>query len=51
MEQIDRRSVIALGIVASTAVLPFMATAQTGKQLAPGVKQIDYGERDSLIPA
>ena len=47
MEQIDRRSVIGLGIVASTAVLPFMATAQTGKQLAPGVKQIDYGERDS----
>jgi len=53
MEHIDRRSVIGLGIVASTAMFPLSAAAQTsaGKQLAPGVKQIDYGERDSLIPA
>jgi quercetin dioxygenase-like cupin family protein len=53
MDEMDRRSVIGLGIVASTAVFPFTAAAQTpaGKQLAPGVKQIDYGERDSLIPA
>jgi quercetin dioxygenase-like cupin family protein len=53
MEHLDRRSLIGLGVVASTAVFPFTVTAQTsaGKQLAPGVKQIDYGERDSLIPA
>ena len=47
---------LALGAASSTLVLPAMATAQTygpteGKELAPGVRQVDLGERDSLIPA
>jgi len=50
----DRRSVLSFGIAASL-LLPGTAVAQTapaaGKELAPGVKQIDYGERDSLIAA
>jgi quercetin dioxygenase-like cupin family protein len=53
---IDRRSMLGLGVVTSTLVFPAMATAQTygpteGKGLAPGVIQVDLGERDSLIPA
>ena len=53
MNDFDRRSVIALGVLASAAVFPCTTAAQTsaGKELAPGVRQIDYGERDSLIPA
>ena len=53
MGNLDRRSLIGLGAFASAAVIPWTASAQTsaGKELAPGVKQIDYGERDSLIPA
>ena len=43
---------LALSIAASTVVFPSIASAQgAGKQLAPGVTQIDFGERDSLIPA
>jgi quercetin dioxygenase-like cupin family protein len=53
MERMDRRSIIGLGVVATAAALPFAVAAQTsgGKELAPGVRQIDFGERDSLIPA
>jgi quercetin dioxygenase-like cupin family protein len=53
MNDFDRRSVIALGVLASAAVIPRTTAAQSGagKELAPGVRQIDYGERDSLIPA
>jgi quercetin dioxygenase-like cupin family protein len=53
MNDLDRRSVIALGVLASATVIPCTTTAQTnaGKELAPGVRQIDHGERDSLIPA
>jgi len=53
MNDFDRRSVIALGVLASAAVIPCTTAAQTstGEELAPGVRQIDYGERDSLIPA
>ena len=53
MNDFDRRSVIALGVLASAAVIPCTTAAQTsaGKELAPGVRQIDYGERDSLFPA
>jgi hypothetical protein len=54
MQDMDRRSVLSFGIAASL-LLPGTAVAQTapaaGKELAPGVKQIDYGERDSLIAA
>jgi quercetin dioxygenase-like cupin family protein len=56
MENIDRRSMFGLGIAASALVIPGIATAQTygptaGKELAPGVRQVDLGERESLIPA
>jgi quercetin dioxygenase-like cupin family protein len=56
MTNIDRRSMLGLGVAASTLVVPVIATAQTygptaGKELAPGVRQVDLGERDSLIPA
>jgi quercetin dioxygenase-like cupin family protein len=53
MQDMDRRSMLGLGVAASTFLFPAesMAQARPGKELAPGVKQIDYGERDSLIPA
>ena len=53
MADIDRRSVLGLGVVASAAVFPLIAAAQTspGKELAPGVRQVDFGERESLISA
>jgi hypothetical protein len=54
MEDMDRRSVLGFGLVTAAGILPFKADAQTtsaGKELAPGVKQIDFGERDSLIPS
>ena len=55
MDDLDRRLVLGLGAAASAVVLPLWANAQTGptagKELAPGVRQIDHGERDSLIPA
>src|SRR5881396_2001170 len=56
MHDVDRISVLGLGVAASAHAFPLLATAQTpspgaGKELAPGVRQIDYGERDSLIPA
>jgi quercetin dioxygenase-like cupin family protein len=52
MQDMDRRSLFAIGAAASTLLFPLSTDAQpAGKELAPGVKQIDYGERDSLIPA
>ena len=54
---IDRRSALAIGFAGlSGLVLPEQAAAQTygpneGKELTQGVRQIDLGERDSLIPA
>ena len=56
MENMDRRLVVGLGLAASTLVLPTAAAAQTygpdeGKELAPGVRQVDLSERDSVIPA
>jgi hypothetical protein len=47
---------LGLGVVATTLAFPATATAQTysptaGKELAPGVREVDLGERDSLIPA
>jgi quercetin dioxygenase-like cupin family protein len=52
----DRRSVLGFGLAASTFVLPTATTAQTsdakaGKELGPGVRQVDLGERESLIPS
>jgi quercetin dioxygenase-like cupin family protein len=54
MQDMDRRSVLGLGLASATALFPLTVDAQTtsaGKELAPGVRQIDFGERDSLIPA
>jgi len=56
MENMDRRLVLGLGLAASTLVLPTAAAAQTygpdeGKELAPGVRQVDLSERESVIPA
>ena len=57
MLDIDRRSALAIGIAGlSGLVLPEQAAAQTygpneGKELTKGVRQIDLGERESLIPA
>ncbi len=54
MQGLDRRAVLGFGVVACTLVFPRGATAQTygptaGKELAPGVRQIDLGERESLM--
>jgi quercetin dioxygenase-like cupin family protein len=56
MENMDRRLVLGLGLAASALVLPTAAAAQTygpdeGKELAPGVRQVDLSERESVIPA
>jgi len=57
MEKIDRRSALAFGLVGvSGLALSEQLAAQTygsseGKELGPGVRQVDLGERDSLIPA
>ena len=56
MENMDRRLVLGVGLAASTLVLPTAAAAQTygpdeGKELAPGVRQVDLSERESVIPA
>jgi quercetin dioxygenase-like cupin family protein len=57
MLDIDRRSALAIGFAGLSAlVLPEQAAAQTygpneGKELTQGVRQVDLGERESLIPA
>jgi quercetin dioxygenase-like cupin family protein len=56
MENMDRRLVLGLGLAASSLVLPTTVAAQTygpdeGKELAPGVRQVDLSERESVIPA
>ena len=57
MTNMDRRSALSLGIVSVSALaLTRSASAQTygateGKELAPGVRQVDLGDRESLIPA
>lgn len=57
MTSMDRRSALSLGIVAVSALaMTRSANAQTygsteGKELAPGVRQVDLGDRESLIPA
>jgi hypothetical protein len=59
MERMNRRSVLALGIAAMTAPVltsSRSAVAQTsygpdeGKELLPGVRQVDLGERPAIIP-
>jgi len=56
MENMDRRLVLGLGLAASTLAMPTAAAAQTygpdeGKEIAPGVRVVALGERDSVIPA
>ena len=64
MQDLDRRSALAFGITtASTLVLPHAAEAgmtgmsgssatsgaAEGKEVAPGVRRIDHGKRESMI--
>ena len=56
MENMDRRLVLGLGLAASTLALPTAAAAQTygpdeGKEVGPGVRVVELGNRDSVIPA
>ena len=57
MEQIDRRSALAFGLAGiSGLVISEQAAAQTygssdGKEVGPGVRQVDLGETESLIRA
>ena len=57
MPAINRRSALAFGIAAASAALAGEAAAAqssaaaAGKEIAPGVKQVDLGERASMIPA
>jgi hypothetical protein len=56
MSDIDRRSAITLGLAgASGLVLTGAAAAQTyapteGKELGPGVRQVDLGEAEAHLP-
>ena len=57
MTDINRRSTIVLGAAtaaASALISPIPATAQThgpneGKEVAPGVRQVDLGKREAMI--
>ena len=56
MENMDRRLVLGLGLAASTLAVSTAAAAQTygpdeGKEVGPGVRVVDLGMRDSVIPA
>jgi quercetin dioxygenase-like cupin family protein len=56
MEDMTRRSALALGLAATSAAVvtgnaiaqPYAATE--GKEIAPGVRQVDLGKRPSMIP-
>ena len=56
MENMNRRSALALGLAATSAVVitesaaaqPYAATE--GKEIAPGVRQVDLGKRQSMVP-
>ncbi|HYG90972.1 MAG TPA: hypothetical protein VD978_32490 [Azospirillum sp.] len=56
MVDMDRRSTLAFGLgTASLLALPGSAVAETyrpdeGKELAPGVRQVDLGKRASHVP-
>jgi len=56
MESMDRRLVLGFGLASSALVLPTVAAAQTygpdeGKEVGPGVRVVDLGERESIISA
>jgi hypothetical protein len=56
MENMNRRSALALGLAATSAVViseragaqPYAATE--GKEIAPGARQVDLGKRQSMVP-
>ena len=56
MTDMDRRSTLAVGFVtASLLALPKSAVAETygsdeGKELAPGVRQVNLGKREAMVP-
>ncbi len=58
MEEIRRRTALALGLVAAATpglALSRSAAAETygpdeGKELVPGVRQVDLGQREAIIP-
>jgi quercetin dioxygenase-like cupin family protein len=54
MSDMDRRSALALGLAAVAFATPQTAEAQArteGRELGPGVRQVDLGERESVLPA
>jgi quercetin dioxygenase-like cupin family protein len=54
MSDIDRRSVFAVSLAAAAFATPRVAEAQArteGREIGPGVRQVDLGERDSVLPA
>ena len=57
MKNMNRRSALALGLAAtSVAVVSERATAQPyaptqGTEIAPGVRRVDLGKRESMIPS
>lgn len=62
MKDLNRRSAVGLGLATATAVLmmPQKATAETygpsysptdGKERGPGVRQVDLGRHESMMPA
>ena len=57
MNEVDRRFALTLGAAAAASGLlaPSSSSAQTsgsaeGKEIAPGVRQIDHGKRESMLP-
>jgi hypothetical protein len=56
MRTVDRRSAVALGLVAAALAAPSPASAQMygpseGEEVEPGVRVVNHGERPSTIPA
>jgi quercetin dioxygenase-like cupin family protein len=57
MKDVDRRSALAFGLAATSAVvMAKSAVAQPyapnqGTEIAPGVRRVDLGKRESMIPA
>jgi quercetin dioxygenase-like cupin family protein len=56
MKNIDRRSALALSLAATSAVVMTESAmaqpygANEGKEVSPGVRQVDLGKRDAMIP-
>ena len=67
MQHLDRRSALALGVTAASTLVMMPHAAEAGmasmsgssapsgaaegKEVDPGVRHIDYGKRESMIPA